>query len=215
MTIKILVLGAAGQIARLATQRFIDEGTDELTLYLRRSGRLRQLESDRVHVVEGDTTDSDLLEANAQGQDVVYANLAGDDIEQQAKHVVAAMYAAGVRRLVWISTLGIYDEVPGAFGRWNHEMLDSGGYLVTYRAAADAIESSDLDYTIVRPAWLSDADEVDYELTQKGEAFKGTEVSRKSIADLVVTLAHDPTLELRASVGVSKPGTDGPKPSWY
>ncbi|ETA91417.1 hypothetical protein O982_25250, partial [Mycobacterium avium 10-5581] len=72
-----------------------------------------------------------------------------------------------MRRLIWISTLGIYDEVPGEFGRWNHRMLD-GGYLETYAAAAKVIESSRLDYTIIRPAWLTDKDEVDYEITQKG-----------------------------------------------
>ncbi len=34
-----------------------------------------------------------------------------------------------------------------------------------------------LDYTITRPAWLTDRNEVGYELTGKGEAFKGTEAS--------------------------------------
>lgn len=128
--------------------------------------------------------------------------------------MVAALEAAGVGRLIWISTLGIYDEVPGASGRWNRQMLD-GGYLEPYSAAARVIEASKIDYTIVRPAWLTDRDGVDYELTQKGEPFKGTEVSRKSVADLVVKLAQDPTRDVRGSVGINKPGTDGDKPSWY
>ena len=29
------------------------------------------------------------------------------------------MTAAGVPRLIFVSALGIYDEVPGAFGAWN------------------------------------------------------------------------------------------------
>ncbi len=210
---KILILGAAGKIARHAIRQFLEQEGAELTLYLRRSERLQELASDRVKVVEGDVIDTRRLQDVARGQDVVYANLAGDDIEDQAKSVVAALEAAGVRRLIWISTLGIYDEVPGAFGKWNHEMLD-GGYLEPYRAAAGVIEASKLDYTIVRPAWLTDNDEVDYELTQKGEPFKGTEVSRKSVADLVVKLAQDPARDVRGSVGVDKPGTDGDKPSW-
>jgi uncharacterized protein YbjT (DUF2867 family) len=99
-------------------------------------------------------------------------------------------------------------------GGKRHEQLD-GDYLQPYSAAARVIESSDLDYTIVRPAWLTDNDEVDYELTQKGEPFKGTEVSRKSVADLVVKLAEDPTRDIRRSLGIDKPGTGGDKPSWY
>ncbi|GIN90107.1 hypothetical protein J6TS1_02460 [Siminovitchia terrae] len=46
----------------------------------------------------------------------------------------------------------------------------------------DIIEASDLNYTVLRPAWLTDNDEIDYEITQKEVPFKGTEVSRKSVA---------------------------------
>lgn len=211
---KISVLGAGGRIAKHAITALLDDNSNELTLYLRDPKRLTDLPRDRVHVVEGDVLDHGLLTRSIEGQDVVYANLAGADIEDQARAVVEAMTAAGVRQLIWISTLGIYDEVPGEYGRWNHQMLD-GGYLQTYTAAAKVIETSDLDYTIIRPAWLSDADEVDYELTQKGEPFKGTEVSRKSIGALVAALVKDPARSLRASLGVNKPGTDGDKPSWY
>ena len=211
---KVLVLGAAGKIARHAVSHFVDEEGLDLTLYLRRSERLRNLARDRVEIVDGDVTDTDHLRQVVEGKDIVYANLGGDDIEDQARSVVAALEAAGVHRLIWISTLGIYDEVPGEFGKWNHQMLD-GGYLEPYSAAAQVIEASKLDYTIVRPAWLTDVDEVEYELTQKGEPFKGTEVSRKSIADLVVKLSLDPTRYVRGSVGVNKPGTEGDKPSWY
>lgn len=211
---KIVVLGAAGKIARLATDQFLKQTNDDLTFYLRKPKRLKNVASKRIHIVEGDANNTSLLEATVRGHDVVYANLEGDDIENQAKSVVAALTAAGVRRLIWISTLGIYDKVPGAFGKWNHEQLDDG-YLPTYAAAAKVIEASGLDYTIVRPAWLTDTDEIDYELTQKGDAFKGTEVSRKSVADFVVKLAHDQGRNIRASIGVNKPGTEGDMPAWY
>lgn len=46
------------------------------------------------------------------GQDVVYSNLAGN-LEQMAKTIVDAMHATGLKRLIWISSMGIYDEVPG------------------------------------------------------------------------------------------------------
>lgn len=77
------------------------------------------------------------------------------------------------------------------------------------------IEDSGLDYTIIRPAWLTDQEEVDYELTKKGEVFKGTEVSRKSIADLVTKIIDTPDSFVDDSLGVNKPNTDGDKPAWY
>ncbi|GAB3923139.1 NAD-dependent dehydratase [Microlunatus endophyticus] len=211
---KVAVLGAAGAIAKLAIRQLLEDQSNELTLFLRNSKRLKDLPDDHVQMVDGDVLDQELLTRSVSDQDVVYANLGGHDIEAQARAVVSALGAAGTRRLIWISTLGIYNEVPGEFGKWNHQMLD-GGYLEPYSAAAQVVESSDLDYTIIRPAWLTDTDEVDYELTQKGEPFQGTEVSRRSVADLVVRLIQDPTRDIGSSLGVDKPGTDADKPSWY
>lgn len=210
----VVILGANGKIAKLATIQLLENSENHLTLFLRNAQRLANAASDRVNVVDGDASKSADIEAAIKGADIVYANLAGHNIEAEAKAVVAAMDAAQVKRLIWISTLGIYDEVPGKYGEWNHSMLD-GGYLETYAAAAKVIEASDLDYTIIRPAWLTNHDEVSYETTQKGEAFKGTEVSRKSIATLVASLIADPTQAVRESLGVNKPNTAGDKPAWY
>jgi uncharacterized protein YbjT (DUF2867 family) len=79
--------------------------------------------------------------------------------------------------------------------------------LVIRRNSAKIIEDSELDYTILRSAWLNNKDEIDYETTQKGETFKGAGLvlSRKSVADLVVKLAESPELEVRRNLGVNKP----------
>jgi NmrA-like family. len=159
----------------------------------------------------GDATNSADLEAAIKGQDIVYASLAGNVVDE-AKKIVAAMDKQGVKRLIWTSSLGIYDEVPGKLGELNTRALP--GYLQTYREAADVISNSDPDYTIIRPAWLTDNDEVDYETTSynNGEAFKGTETSRKSVAAYVVSLVNDSEKDVRDSIGVDKPGSDGDRP---
>jgi uncharacterized protein YbjT (DUF2867 family) len=68
------------------------------------------------------------------------------------------------------------------------------------------IERSDLDYTIIRPAWLNNKDEIAYGTTEKGEPFANPRavVSRKSVADLVVKLALTPNVGVRNSLGVHK-----------
>jgi uncharacterized protein YbjT (DUF2867 family) len=192
---KVLVLGANGQIARIATELFLKTTDAHLTLYLRNSKRLRGLDPKRTRVVEGDVLDAKTLTEAMKGHDVVYANLAGQ-LVQQAKSIVRAMREAGVKRLIFISSMGIYDEVPG-----EHH----GSILDPYRKSAAIVEASDLDYTIVRPAWFTDDDEIDYETTQKGQAFKGSAVSKKSVADLIVKLAQDPTMAVRGSLGISRP----------
>ncbi len=209
----VLVLGANGQIARLAEKQMLADSDVHLTLFLRRSSRLKPEDLSREKVVDGDAADRNALTEAMNGTDIVYANLAGQNIEDQAKAVVASMKKAGVNRLIWISTLGIYDEVPGNFGKWNNQQLD--GYLDRYGAAAKVVENAGLDETIIRPAWLTNKDEIDYETTQKNETFKGTEVSRKSVAAYVTSLVKDPAKDVHKSVGINKPNTDGDKPAWY
>src|SRR5271156_6307357 len=124
---------AAGEVAALPGEDI------ELTLSLRDAGKLAEPPAD-ARVVEGDVLDREQLDPAVRGQDIVYANLAGD-LDVQAARIVESMRAAGVPRLIFISALGIYDEVPGAFGEWNR--AQAGPLLGTYRAAADTIEASD------------------------------------------------------------------------
>lgn len=137
--------------------------------------------------------------------------MAGDVVDA-AKKIVAAIDKEGVSRLIWTSSLGIYNEVPGEFGKLNTRALP--GYLQTYRQAADVISNSNLDYTIIRPAWLTNEDEVAFETTSynRSESFKGTEISRKSVAAYIVSVIKDPAKDRCDSIGVDKPGSDGDRP---
>lgn len=190
----ILILGANGQLARNTTPFFLRHPDVHLTLYLRQANRLRNSESSRVTLVEGDVLNGEMLKAAMQGQDVVYANLAGA-MEQQARAIVSAMHATSLKRLIFISSMGIYGEVPGQ---------KYSSILDPYRDSAAVIEASDLDYTILRPGWFTHEHEIKYQLTQKGKPFNGHDVSLDSLSDLIVKLALSPTLEVRHSVGVSR-----------
>ena len=76
---------------------------------------------------------------------MVYANLTGA-MKEQTDRIVLAMHATGVKRLILISSMGIYGEVPG-------ERYAS--VLDPYRDSAAVIEASDLDCTILRPGWAA------------------------------------------------------------
>lgn len=209
---KVLVLGAGGQIARWVINMLAEAKDVDLTLYLRNKRKLKAKSPESATIIEGDVLDHKKLDSAIAGQDVVYANLTGDDLAEQAKRIVASMEDAGVKRLVFIASLGIYDEVPSKFGEWNRRNI--GPYLPPFRKAADTIEASRLDYTILRPAWLTDNDEVEYETTGRDQPFKGTEVSRKSVAALVVKCIREPKNFPHANLGVNKPNTDGDKPAF-
>ena len=208
---KVLILGASGQIARWVVQMLGERKDLEQTLLVRDPKKLTSAEPANARIAIGDVMDKKLLPQLMEGQDVVYANLAGD-VDKQTAHILAAMRSKGVKRLIIVNSLGIYDEVPGKFGEWNRREI--GQYLSPYRKSADLIEASDTDYTILRAAWLQDEEEVDYEITGRDEPFKGTEVSRKSVAALGVELVAHPERLVRANVGVNKPNSDGDRPAF-
>ncbi len=191
---KILIVGANGQVARNTIPFFLKQPDVKLTLYLRRADRLKNPDPERVTIVEGDVLDLETLKRAMQGQDVVYANLTGA-MEPMAKVIINAMQATGVKRLIFISSMGIYGEVPGETYR---SILDP------YRDSAAVIEASDLDYTILRPGWFTHEAEINYQITQKGEPFKGHDISLNSLSDLIVKLALSPDMEVRHSLGVSR-----------
>jgi len=210
---KILIVGAHGQTARIVTDQLLKNSAIELKLFLRDSGRLSQYQNNpRVELIDGDVLDTDALAAQMNDVDLVYSNVGGTNLADQADSIIKAMDQAGQKRLIFISSLGAYHEVPGKFGEWNESAI--AAFLPGFRKSAEMIEKSDLDYTMIRPAWMDNNDEIDYETTQKNEPFKGTEVSRKSIADFVIKLINDPSKHIGESVGLNKPNTDGDKPAW-
>lgn len=200
-TMQILIIGANGSVAKIATQGFLTGTNANLKLYLRNAKRLSSIAKqnpNRVQLIEGDALDKNALKNAMSGVNVVYANLAGNDLPKMAETIIAAMKEAGLKRLIWISSYGVYGEV-------NDGSISS--MLAPYAKSVQVVESSGLDYTIIRPQWFSSADEIDYELTKKGEKFKNPSayISRKSIAHLVIRLCLEKDFGVKESLGINKP----------
>lgn len=197
----VLIIGATGNLGSAARQAILAGTDDQLTLFARSANRLQINDDSREKVISGNVmNDADLDKAMA-GQDAVFAALSGN-LGAYAKQIVAAMDRNQVSRLVFITSMGIYDEIPASVGASGN--LSSNPVLQTYRDAADEIEASDLNYTIVRPGWFTDGP-VNYEVTRKGEPFGGHDVSVSSIADIVMKLVNDDTLYSKDSIGVNIP----------
>ena len=208
----VLIIGANGKVSIEATKLFLEDSNFNVDLFLRNAHRIPDYASNRVTVYEGDAKNSKDLEQALDKVDVVFASLSGSlDIEAQA--IVDAMSKKDVKRLIFVAAPGIYDELPAKFNEFNKSQF--GDKVTKYRKAADIIEASTLDYTIIRPAWLTFKNETDYEVTSKDTQFRGTEVSRRSIASLAVRIAKNPELYSKENIGVNKPNTDGDKPAWF
>ncbi|HEY6976205.1 MAG TPA: NAD(P)H-binding protein [Chitinophagaceae bacterium] len=187
----VIIIGASGSLAKHVIEELQKRHDVHLTLFLRHKNRLQNSDLKNVRIVEGDVMDYLKLKHAINGKDIVYVNLAGN-LEAMAKNIVKAMQETGVKRIIAISSIGIY-ETP----------LRS--VLQPYRKLADVIEASGLDYTILRPDWFTNADEVDYALTRKGEPEKGTAISRKSIASFIGELVDNPEQYNHENLNIAKP----------
>jgi len=189
----VIILGAGGNIAGYVIDILVKNDDINLTLFLRNAHRLRNNGVSKCRIVEGDVLDYKQLKEAITGQDFVYANLTGD-LEAMGRNIVKVMSETGVKKLIFICSIGIYNSPLKPV-------------LKPYRKAADVIEASDLDYTILRPTWFTNADEVDYEITRKGEPEKGSVISQKSLATLITKIIETPEKYIRESLGVNKPNS--------
>jgi NmrA-like family. len=130
-------------------------------------------------VIEADVNDYQALVQAMANQDIVYANLGGQ-FEPLTNNIVKAMTTIGVKRLIYVTGLGLYHEVPGEFGRWVEESIGSAVMNDT-RRAAKIIENSSLNYTIIRAAYMTDTDTIDYELTDKGTPLRAQSFHAKAL----------------------------------
>ena len=185
-----MVIGASGSLAKYVIDTLEKFSNVHLTLLARNKSRIAN-DTSNCTVIEADIMDSKKLKNALSGQDIVYVNLAGD-LEAMAKNIVKVMQETDIKRIIAISSIGMY-ETP------------LKPVLIPYRKLADVIENSGLDYTILRPDWFTDVNEINYTITRKGEPEKGTAVSRKSIAAFVANIIQNPDLYKNENLGISKP----------
>ena len=159
---KLLVLGGTGGIGQHVVTQALDAG-HEVTVFARDPAKVTGQHA-RLRVVRGDVTDVAALTGAARGQDAVISAIgrglsfkSEQLITRSVPSILAAMDAAGVRRLVFTSAWGVGDSfkdlavVPWLFFR---TLLRD---VYADKLVGDTlIRKSNVDWTIVRPARLHD-----------------------------------------------------------
>jgi len=157
---KVLVIGAAGKTGRAVVEQAVAAG-HQVTAFVHTADGYKASD---VRVIEGDAADSTQMDAAVLGQDAVLDTIGGKTpykattLESSAAvTIITSMQRNDVRRLVVTSMLGVGDSEA------NTPIYDR--LLVsTFLRGADkdkaamesAVESSGLDWVILRPAILSD-----------------------------------------------------------
>jgi putative NADH-flavin reductase len=160
----ILVLGATGPLGRHIIEQALSTG-HHVTALVRSPGRLPPHQHLREAV--GDVLDPDAVAAAVPGHDAVISALGqsqpsphGRQLHPALPYLIDAMRTAGVSRLIWVSSHSIgdsrghsgflFERIVVPIRRLRAEFADK-------ERQEALVAASDLDWTIVRPARLTNA----------------------------------------------------------
>ncbi|WP_031542009.1 NAD(P)H-binding protein [Mesoplasma photuris] len=213
---KILILGAAGQVSKILIDRLLKNTQHDLVLYAREADeRLDYANNPRVKIISGDFTETEkLIKIMETGIDYIYLNDSNET--KSMSSIISAMEKTNTKKIIVASVLDIHDEVKGQFAVWNNAHV-TDKFALKHKATAKLVEESELEYTIIRLPWLyNQADNFEYILTNKGEDFIGTQITREAVAKFIEDVIENKDNKFsRTSIGISEPNTEFDKPSFY
>ena len=195
---KILILGASSPtgktlITHLQTLKNID-----ISCYVRSPEKLSSFKN--IKIIKGDVTDLINLSKSMKGMDIIIALLKGEKLVTQAENVVKSMKENNVKRIVWMTGMGIHHEVPGPIKEILDKLVES---QPDYVKAADTIMNSGLDYTLLRGAHLTDGNNMKYYIQKEGEPLRCNTCDRIAIVKFLGEVIINPELYKNESIGLT------------
>ena len=195
---KILILGASSPtgktlITHLQTLKNID-----ISCYVRSPEKLSSFKN--IKIIKGDVTDLINLSKSMKGMDIIIALLKGEKLVTQAENIVKSMKGNNVKRIVWMTGMGIHHEVPGPIKEILDKLVES---QPDYVKAADTIMNSGLDYTLLRGAHLTDGNNMKYYIQKEGEPLRCNTCDRIAIAKFLGEVIINPELYKNESIGLT------------
>ncbi len=217
---KLAVFGANGPTGRLLTQLALDEDHD-VVAFTRRPDAF-PIEHRRLKVAGGDVHDSSVVAAAIEGTAAVVSTLGVPFAKTPitvysdgAANIIAGMHAAGIKRLVFVSSSAVAPH-PEPLGGFIFEKIMQP-YVVNklgktlyddMRRMEAMVSDSDLAWTIVRPSGLFEAPAVSaYAVAIDYIGYRFT--ARIDLADCLLRGALSDTY-VRSTIAVATPSA---KPS--
>ena len=195
---KILILGASSPtgktlITHLQTLKNID-----ISCYVRSPEKLSSFKN--IKIIKGDVTNLINLSKSMKGMDIIITLLKGEKLVTQAENVVKSMKENNIKRIVWMTGMGIHHEVPGPIKEILDKLVES---QPDYVKAADTIMNSGLDYTLLRGAHLTDGNNMKYYIQKEGEPLRCNTCDRIAIAKFLGEVIINPELYKNESIGLT------------
>ena len=171
----------------------------ELSVFVRNPAKFGDMDMTGVNVMQGDALNAEDVCRAMGGQDVLLCSLEGD-VLAMAKNIAAALEKTSVKRIIWITGMGIHHEIRGIHGIMLNQLAKK---MPEYIQAADTIAASSAVTTLLRCPGIRDGENETYALTKDGEKPVCWFVDRAAIAQCMADMIADETLGANESLGIT------------
>ena len=206
---KLLVIGAGGETGEAVVEEALTLG-HEVTAFVHSPAEYKRT---GIRVIAGDARNKTIMLEAIQGQEVVLDTLGGHlpflntTLETDtALNVMEAMKEAGVRRLIVLSTIGEGESASNVHSYYKHLFMTTllRGVMKDKAGLEAAVQRSDLDWIIVRPAGLSNGAAKGIRIVSPKTGEKVRFITRTDVAHFMLEqLASDQYLH--QAVGIANP----------
>ena len=207
---RLFVVGATGGTGKQLLTQALEAGHD-VTAFARDPGKIKE-QHPRLRCIRGDVTDhrglGDTLRAHDAAISAIgrgYSFRSEQLIQRAVPVILAAAQVAGVRRLIFVSALGVGESVRQAplQARLFFGTLLRGIYADKL-IGDNLIRQSNLDWTIVQPSQLNDGPLTrQYRSGERLELRGRPAISRADVAHYILSIVAD-AAALRKTLIVSQ-----------
>ena len=196
---KVVIFGAAGHTGKYITKKMKAEKDIELSVFVRNPAKFEGMDLSGVNVIQGDALNADDVKRAMDGQEILLCSLEGD-VLTMAQNIVSALEQTSVKRIIWITGMGIHHEITGVRGM----MLNMyAKQRPDYIQATDTIAASSAVTTLLRCPGIKNGENTKYFLTKEGEQPSHKDIERAGIAQCMYDMIEDETLGANESLGIT------------
>jgi len=191
---RVVLFGSTGRTGLLLAAQAVREG-HEVTAFARDPSRLT-ISHRRLRAVRGDVLEAPSVDRAMEGQEAVFSTLGTRALDsrpvlsQGIRHILDAMVAHDVPRLICLSAAGALREDAGySVGNLGLRLarLVVPGVYREHRRMLEEIRRHDVKWIVVRPVLLTDGPRTgQYRVAVEGIPRWGLRISRADVADFMI-----------------------------
>ena len=209
---KITVFGATGATGKKVIEQALELGY-EVNAFVRNPQKM-DITNEKLTLITGNVTNPENVDQAVEGvEGVIVALGASPDMqadivmEQGTQNIISAMKKHGVQRIIVQSSYAMSGSPEGIefmkkMGMGDEQIAMVKPVLDDKSKQGDAVVSSGLEYTIVRPLMLNDEGKTGkYRVGENLDVKVGDAISRADVADFMLkSLVNDESLNKTVAV---------------